>query len=197
MKCVYCNHQAGFFNSYHEECKMSVDYTLKQIEIVLNQYISDEIDQKEEKRLIKEIIATYVLFKRYIESQVIDKTAIYQNEVILYAESMLRILESKNRCRMVETGHRYEKKPSWSVTKKLLDNYGRIIFTDKAVYMYVDTQTMRYPYSKIVNYGFDGYAYFDVKTSSPFPHRFYFIDTNNSKDNYNIKMINLFLNGLC
>ena len=46
-------------------------------------------------------------------------------------------------------------------------------------------QAMRYPYSKIVNLGYDekgGYVYFDVKATSPYPHRFTIRSVNRKND---------------
>lgn len=120
-------------------------------------------------------------------SKLIDRTTKYTDETIIHIESGLKIFESKNRCKMVESGYRYEKMPTWSEKEYLLDNSGAIIFTDAAIYLYVNSKTMRYPYTKIVNYGFEkiftmNQAYFDVKTSSPFPHRFSFTDTFREKN---------------
>lgn len=201
MKCKFCQQQAGFFKSYHEECKLSAENTMKQLEAIVNEHRADEEVPKSVKLRMKEIALSNPLYINYAESEVIDKTAIHFNETIIHVESMLQISESKNRCKMVETGYRYEKMPTWSEKQLLLDNLGKIIFTDKAVYLYVNTKTMRYPYSKIVNYGFDKnflskYAYFDIKTTSPFPHRFSFTDTHKDKNARKEQNITLFLHCL-
>ena len=181
MKCKFCLQPAGFLKSYHDDCRHDVENTVKQIESIVDTHKADETVPKEVKLQIREI-ASNNLYKNYIESKVFDKTTICRGEVIIHVESMLRISESKNRCKMIETGYRYEKKPTWKETRLLLDESGMIVFTDKAVYLCVKTKIMRYSYSRIVNYGYDTlafslkYAYFDVKTASPFPHRFSFTD---------------------
>ena len=91
--------------------------------------------------------------------------------------------------------------PTWSQKEYLLDNSGTIIFTDCAVYLQVGTKIMKYPYKKIVNYGFDKiwtlkYAYFDLKTSSSYPHRFSMSDTFKAKDGRKEQNICLFLHCL-
>ena len=201
MKCIYCKQTAGFLKGYHDDCKKSVDNVQQQIEDIMNQHKADDIVPTEVKHQIKALASTNNGFRNYVESKIYDKTAIYNNEVVIHVESMLKISESKNRCRMVETGYRYEKRPCWNNSELILDNSGSVIFTDKAVYLYVNSKTMRYPYSKIVNYGYDKifsfkYAYFDVKTSSPFPHRFSFTDTYRQKDGRKEQSIVLYIHSL-
>ncbi|MBR6618191.1 MAG: hypothetical protein IKL00_10035 [Oscillospiraceae bacterium] len=201
MKCIFCKQPAGFLKSYHDDCQKSADNVRQQIEDILNQYKSDDIVPAEVKQQIRDLVVSNNKYKNYVESMVYDKTTIYNNEVVIYVESMLRISESKNRCRMVETGFRYEKKPCWDNGTLILDNSGIVIFTDKAIYFYVNSKTMRYPYNKIVNYGYDKifsskYAYLDVKTSSPFPHRFSFTDTYKGKDGLKEQNIVLFIHSL-
>ena len=197
MKCEYCKQQVGFLKWYHEECKVSAEKTLRQIENVLNQHKSDETVSKEVTLELREIVLSNALYKNYLESKIIDKTAIHVNEVVICVESGVKISETKNRCKMVETGYRYEKMPTWSEKQLLLDNTGIVIFTDKAIYLYAGMKTMRYPYNKIVNYGYEKiwtlkYAYFDVKTTSPLPHRFSFTDyfkNKNAEKEQNIALL--------
>lgn len=168
--------------TYHEDCRISAEGTLNQIQNIVNEHREDEVVSDEIKRLLKETALSNDLYMNFMKSQPIDKTIIHTNETIIYAESNLVIRESKNRCKMVESGYRYEKMPTWSEKEFLLDKDGAIIFTDVAVYLQAGTKMMRYPYKKIVNYGYEKiwtlqYAYFDIKTSSPYPHRFSLSDT--------------------
>lgn len=201
MKCPYCNYYAGFFKSYHETCKDSAEKTLKQIESILNQHRTDENVSKSVKQQIKNIAASDLMYKNYLYSKITDKSVIHYSEVVIHVESQIRILESKNRCKMVETGYRYEKMPSWSEKELLLDNSGSLIFTDRAMYLYVKSGTRRYDYEKIVNYGIDKvlsryHAYFDIKTSSPFPHRFLLTSAIKEKRGEKEKNITLLLHSL-
>lgn len=187
MRCRFCNQQVGFMKTYHEDCRLKVEGTVKQIEEIVNEHKEDDVVPEEVKKLLKKIANSNEIYINYMKSRAVDKTIIHVNETIIYAESNLVIHESKNRCKMVETGYRYEKMPTWSEKEFILDKSGTIIFTDVAVYLQVGSKMMRYPYKKIVNYGYEKvwtlqYAYFDVKTSSPYPHRFSFSDTFKAKD---------------
>ncbi len=65
--------------------------------------------------------------------------------------------------------------PVWNEPNKIIEEDTRIVFTDKSINMLLCTLVMRYPYDKIVNLGYDekwNYAYFDIKTASPYAHRF-------------------------
>ncbi|MBQ5755570.1 MAG: hypothetical protein IIV90_07850, partial [Oscillospiraceae bacterium] len=70
---------------------------------------------------------------------------------------------------------------------------------DKAIYLLGFEKTYIYPYDKIVNIGYehnrDGTAYFDVKTTSPHPHRFRLWATNGRTPSKG-QNITLFLNCL-
>jgi len=198
MKCIFCKQPTGFMNKYHNDCHQKVESIIQKIENMINDYKDSDVVPKDAKQQLKELANSSILYKNYMTSKLIDQTAIYTNEVIIHIESGLKIFESKNRCKMVETGFRYEKKPTWSEKEYLLDNSGTIIFTDVAIYLCVNSKTMRYPYNKVVNYGFEklftlNQAYFDVKTSSPLPHRFSITDTFHEKTGRKEQNICLFL----
>lgn len=201
MKCIFCKQPAGFMRRYHIDCHHKTEIIIQQIETMINQYKDIDVVPKNAKHQLKELANSSILYKNYMDSKLIDRTTIYTDETIIHIESGLKIFESKNRCKMVETGYRYEKRPTWSEKEYLLDNSGHVIFTDSAIYLYVNSKTMRYPYYKIVNYGFEkiftmNQAYFDVKTSSPFPHRFSFTDTFREKNGRKEQNICLFLHFL-
>lgn len=185
MKCAFCKQPAGFFESYHDECYNNVMATLKKLEGVINSYNKNHIDAKKAKATLLDLVSTNRMYQNYLESQIVDMQAIRTNEIAVYEESGMRVSESKNRCKMVSTGYRYEKKPVWNETESMIGNNTTIVITDKAVYMIQAEKAMRYPYSKIVNLGYDekwGYVYFDVKTTSPYPHRFTIRSVNRKND---------------
>lgn len=201
MKCKFCKQPAGFLKGYHDECRISAEKTLKEIEAFLDTHKVDEVVSKDAKQQIKDIATSNILYMNYLESQLIDKTVIHTGETVIHIQEAVRVSESKNRCKMVETGYRYEKMPTWSEKKLLLDESGYVAFTDKAIYLFVIGKTMRYPYNKIVNYGYEKkwlmkYAYFDIKTSSPFPHRFTLIDTYKGKEGLKEQAMCLFIHCL-
>lgn len=194
MKCRFCKQPAGFMKGYHKECYESAESTMKQLERVVNEYKDYDVVPAKAKDEIIKVVSSNELYRNHLEYQIIDKKAIHTSEIVIHVEYGMTIRESKNRCKMVETGYRYEKKPVWNESNLILDKSGTVIFTDKAVYLYVGSQTMRYPYNKIVNIGFEKswatvYAYFDVKTSSPFAHRFEissYVKEKNSEKEQNI-----------
>lgn len=99
---------------------------------------------------------------------------------------------------MVRTGYRWERKSVWNPASVLLSDCADIVFTDKAVYLLLMGSGMRYPYGKIVNIGYKAArfmvseeVFFDVKTTSPFPHRF---SIWNKYDKEKTEKVNLVLN---
>lgn len=99
---------------------------------------------------------------------------------------------------MVRTGYRWERKSVWNPASVLLSDCADIVFTDKAVYPLLMGSGMRYPYGKIVNIGYKAArfmvseeVFFDVKTTSPFPHRF---SIWNKYDKEKTEKVNLVLN---
>lgn len=175
MKCIFCKNPAGLLKSYHEDCYDKIQMFLRKMEQIVNQYNQESITAKDAKNQLVSLASSDCLYKNYLEHEILDKTAIRTNETVIYIENMVSISESKNRCKMVETGYRYEKMPTWNETNQLIGENVSIVFTDKSIYMLLNNSAMMYPYNKIVNLGYDekqGDAYFDLKTSSPYPHRF-------------------------
>ena len=201
MKCMYCKKQVGFMKVVHEECEYTMSNMFKKMKSIFDMKIAGDITAKEARIKARELSLSNGMYRNFMESAVIDKTVIQMNEVVIYSDRSFRISESKNRCKMVETGYRYEKMPTWSEKNFLLDENGYVYFTDQAIYLYVGGKTMRYPYSKLVNCGYEKlwsmhHAYFDVKTSSPYPHRFTLSDTFKNKGGEKEQKLTEFLRGL-
>lgn len=195
MRCVFCNEPAGFLKSYHDACYQKVQALLNKMEKIVNEYNQETIHVADAKKELISIALSSELYQNYVRYEIFNITAIRTNETIVYVESGLNISESKNRCRMVETGYRYEKKPVWTETDNLIGSNVSVAMTDKSVYLLIQGKAMMYPYGKIVNLGYDekcGYAYFDVKTASPYPHRFS-ISSLNRKDKNKAGNVCLFL----
>lgn len=195
MKYIFCNQRTGSFNSYHADCYNKVRETLTKIEIIINDYNQNKLDEQKAKFQLLEYASSDGLYKNYLEHEIVDMTAIRTNEIIIYVEPGTSVSESKNRCKMVETGYRYERKPVWNEKNCVIGNNVKIVVTDKAIYMILLEKALRYPYNKIVNLDYDEkwrYTYFDVKTASPYPHRF-FIRTINKKERNKAANICLFL----
>lgn len=177
-KCSICGQKCGFFESYHKECKIVMDATVPKMDAILNEYKNGKL--VDGKREMINFVNSEPLYRIYLLKHIWAKDQIYNNETTLYVVNMVSVSEWKNRCTMVRTGYRWERKPVWNPASTLLDDSADIVFTDKAVYLLLrGGAAMRYPYGKIVNMGYKeaGFmvseeAFFDVKTTSPFPHRF-------------------------
>lgn len=185
----------------HEECEYMMSNMFNKMKIIFDMKVAGEISAKEARIKAGELSLSNSLYHDFMEKAIIDKTVIHMNEVIIYSDMSFTVSESKNRCKMVETGYRYEKMPTWSEKNFLLDRNGYVYLTDQAIYLYVGGKTMRYPYNKLVNCGYEKlwsvhYAYFDVKTSSPYPHRFTLSDSFKNKNGEKEQRLTEFLQGL-
>lgn len=178
MKCSICGQQCGLFKSYHEECKAAMGMVAAKIDFIINKYGNGDLACGKTEMI--ELMKNEPLYRTYLMDQIPAKDQIYNDEIILYVEKSVAVSEQKNRCTMARTGYRWERKPVWNPENVLLCNSADIVFTDKAVYLLLMGSGMRYPYGKIVNVGYNEErfmcppeAFFDVKTTSPFPHRFF------------------------
>lgn len=178
MKCSICGQQCGLFKSYHEDCKSAMIMAATKIYSIINRYENGNLACGKMEMI--ELIKNEPLYRTYLMNQISGKDQIYNNEIILYVEKNVAVSEQKNRCTMVRTGCRWERKPVWNPSSVLLSDSADMVFTDKAVYLLLMGSSMRYPYGKIVNIGYNDEkfmcppeVFFDVKTTSPFPHRFF------------------------
>lgn len=178
MKCSICGQQCGLFKSYHEECKAAMVMAAAKMDSIITRYGNGDLACGKTEMI--ELMKNEPLYRTYLRNQIPAKDQIYNDEIILYVEKSVAVSEQKNRCTMVRTGYRWERKPVWNPESVLLCDCADIVFTDKAVYLLLIGSGMRYPYGKIVNIGYNGErfmcpseAFFDVKTTSPFPHRFF------------------------
>ena len=101
MKCRFCSENAGFMKSYHKDCRVSAENTLKSIEEIVNEHKDDDKVSDVVKGKLKQLASSNKLYLNFMKSMAIDSTIIHINETIIYAESGLVIRESKNRCKMV------------------------------------------------------------------------------------------------
>ena len=197
MNCKFCNKSAGFMKSFHLECKSKAEKCMKSIEHIINIYNQDGIDFIDAKQSIMDLISSNSLYSNYLWNCVGSKSEIRTNEFLIHVETLVTIYESKNRKTMERTCLSYARYPMWNVSSYKIEEMATVAFTDKSIYLLGFNAVMVFPYKKIINIGFEnGYAYFDVKTNSPYPHRFE-INAVNYKDLSKPKNITLFLNLLC
>ena len=174
MNCKYCNESAGFMQSFHNECNEKFEELLIKRDDIIYECNSDNSDGKSVKIELMNL-AKNKIYSNYMNNSIIDKTIIRTKEVIIHVESSMKVYESKNRCTMTRIGYSYEKTPIWKEYTQLIGKLTTIVYTDESIYIILFNSVMRYPYKKIVNVGYDekkNYLYFDVKTTSPYAHRF-------------------------
>lgn len=195
MNCIFCNRPAGFLKKYHEDCFSKTQIIMQQIQEMINQYNRDSISALEAKQQIVELASSDIRHENYLLNEIIDKSKICSNDILIHSEKMVSIWESKNRCTMKRTGLSYARYPEWSESNQLLCNLGTVVFSDKSIYLILDEKTIAYPYKKIIDFGYtedSKYTYFDVKTASPYPHRF-FIRAFDKKDKSSAQNVCIFL----
>jgi len=190
MKCKYCNQPSGFLKSYHSECHNHIKTRESEISTLIEQLHIDIKSVQSVKLRLKEIASEDNLYINHMKNSNFNSEHVQENENIIYCENWITITESKNRPKMVRTGYRYEKKPVWKVANYKLGDNLTILFTDKSLYLISDQISLRYTYNKILNINCDErwtYTYFDVKTTSPYPHRFYI--KSNNRINKNVYLL--------
>lgn len=132
MKCRYCKKQVGFMKTVHGECEYMMSNMFKKMQNIFDMKELGKISAKEARIKARELSLSNNLYRNFMESAVINKTVIQMNEVIIYSDRSFRISESKNRCKMMETGYRYEKIPTWREKNFLLDiRKGRCFFAEE------------------------------------------------------------------
>ena len=183
-KCRRCGRDAGFLSTYcglcyekdmreKEEKKQRVKDGKAFMYDVLESYEDDEFDYKTAYSEIINYIDDNDDFAEYLESS-IDSRELLPNERIIYKTSSIDVIERKNSCKMERTGYSYERYPIWDVRDTKISNSNTILISNMRIYLYTTTGLRLYPLNKIVNAGSysDTMAFFDVKTTSPYPHRF-------------------------
>lgn len=197
MKCKFCNNPAGFMKSFHLDCKLKAEECMSSIEHIVNEYNQDGVEFLDAKQAIVDLISSNEFYHNYLWNCVHKKSDIRTNEFLIHIETSLSIYETKNRKTMERTGLSYARYPEWRVSSSKIEDMATLAFTDRCIYILGFNGVMIYPYSKIINIGYqNGYAYFDIKTTSPYPHRFE-IKATNGKDISKSQNITLFLNLFC
>lgn len=175
MRCIFCKESTGLFKTYHDDCYHKVQAVLQRIEYTLNAYTRSDTGAEEAKQELVSLASSECLYQNYLEHEIYDKTAVRVEETLIYLESGLNISESENRCSMIRTGYRYEKKPVWNEKELRIGENVTVVLTDQKIHMLLQDKDRAYQYKQIVNAGFEEegrYAYFDLKTASQYPHRF-------------------------
>jgi len=175
-RCIYCNQPAGFLKIYHEDCHVQINRLKTKIVETFEMYYKGNISYSDTREKV------LALIKQKRELQVADMVhprehELLPNEKVIYAIKYAQLMESKNTCKMTRTGLSYEKHPVWDVTESCLDDRGAFYLTNLHIILGIaEKGYMKFPLKKIVNCGnlsnWANYPFFDVATSSPYPHRF-------------------------
>ena len=176
MKCIYCgeNIKSWFFRA-HQECydkyidqyneflKICVDYEKGNVEHSVA--VKSLIKMTEQDNFYKKIL---------LQDTETFNDIIRKNDIPIFFSKYFSVVEEKNSCRMKSVGW-HETRPSWNVEKKTLSNIAELLITDKNLYIDLIGTKIIIPLNKIelVKEDYFNSIYFDVKTSSPYPHRYY------------------------
>ena len=153
------------------------------------------------KQRLMKLASSNELYQKYLLNLPFVRGSIKSNEVLIYGESQVSISEEKNWKAMERTSLSYARYPTWRVEPRKIADIATVAFTDKAIYLLSLEKSYVYPYSKIVNIdfveqGWNEKAYFEVKTTSPHPHKFAMWATD-GKSKEKSRNIVLFLACLC
>jgi len=176
MKCIYCgeNIKSWFFRA-HQEC---YDQYIDQYNEVLKICVDYEKGNVEHSVAVKSLIKMTEQDNFYKKILLQDTETfndiIRKNDIPIFFSKYFSVVEEKNSCRMKSVGW-HETRPSWNVEKKTLSNIAELLITDKNLYIDLIGTKIIIPLNKIelVKEDYFNSIYFDVKTSSPYPHRYY------------------------
>ena len=140
---------------------------------IIQEYHDNNITKREAYNEVIAIIFSNEYYCEYLKNS-IETHELLKGEFVIFSGFDFKIEEYKNTCEMVRTGLSYERHPIWKVREKLISNWSRITITNSRIFISTEEGIMRFPFNKIVNAGFygSGRAFFELKTSSPYPHRY-------------------------
>lgn len=175
-RCIYCDQPAGFLKIYHEQCHQQMNNLKNEILKTLEIYETGEASYFVTRDKILGLLEQKKTLHAANRVR-ISEHELQPGETVIYAHRSIHLEESKNTCKMTRTGLSYEKHPIWNVTESCLDDRAIFYMTDSQIIFYItDKGYMKFPFKKIVNCGnlsnWGNYPFFDVATSSPYPHRF-------------------------
>ena len=184
MKCIYCGEKTKrFFDVAHQECH---DKYLSHSNSLLNvckEYENGNIEHKTAVKSLVELCQDKNYCNKSLDRDIDDFNDIMRKgEYPIFIAKYFTVVEEKNRCRMKSVCYN-EARPFWNVEKKTLSTIANLLITDKSLYIDLIGTKILFPLSKIelVKEDYFNSVYFDVKTSSPYPHRYY-LNFKNTKE---------------
>lgn len=176
MKCIYCGEKTNrFFDVAHQECH---DKYLEHSNSLLNvckEYENGNIEHKTAVKFLVELCQDKSYCNKSLERDINEfEDIMRKGDCPIFVAKYFTVVEEKNRCRMKSVGYN-EARPSWNVEKKILSTIANLLITDKNLYIDLTGTKIFFPLNKIelVKEDYFNSVYFDVKTSSPYPHRYY------------------------
>ena len=184
MKCIYCGKKTErFFDVAHQECYNKYFTHGNSLLDICKEYDNGNVGHKTAVESLVKLCKEDNYCYKSLDSDINRfEDIMRKNDCPIFFTNCSSIVEEKNTCRMESIGWG-ETRPSWKVTKKTLSHSGEILITDKNIYINLIGTKLIFPLNKIelVKEDFYNSVYFDVKTTSPYPHRFY-INFKNMKE---------------
>lgn len=184
MRCRYCGEKTErFFDVAHQECHDKYLIHSNALLNICKEYESGNIEHKAAVKSLVELCQDKNYRNKLLDNDIDNFADIMRKgDCPIFFTDCASVVEEKNRCRMESVGWR-ENRPSWNVEKKKLSHRGELLITDKNIYINLIGTKLIFPLNKIelVKEDFYNSVYFDVKTTSPYPHRFY-INFKNMKE---------------
>lgn len=181
MKCIYCGKKTErFLDITCRECyDKYLNYRMPLL-TVCKDYEEGKIEHKKAVQTLVELSQKESHYNEVLLQDIDEfKDIIRKSDCPIYISKYFTVAEEKNSCRMKSIGWG-ETRPSWNVEKKTLSNFASVLITDKNLYIDLSGTKMLFSLNKIELVKEDNLntVYFDIKTSSPYPHRLYFIFKN-------------------
>lgn len=176
MKCIYCGKKTErFFDVAHKECHENYLSYSNSLLHICKEYENGNIEHKTAVKSLVELCKDKNYCNKSLDKDINNFGDIMRKgECPIFITKYFTVVEEKNSCRMKSVGW-HETRPSWNVEKKTLSNIAELLITDKNLYIDLIGTKIIIPLNKIelVKEDYFNSIYFDVKTSSPYPHRYY------------------------
>ncbi|MBQ4154020.1 MAG: hypothetical protein IJE01_02320 [Clostridia bacterium] len=176
MKCIYCGKKTErFFDVAHQECHEKYLMHSNSLLNICKEYENGNIEHKTAVKSFVELCQEKNYNNISLDRDINDFDDIMRKgEYPIFVTKFLTVIEEKNSCRMKSVGYN-ESRPFWNVEKNTLSTLANLLISDKNLYLDLIGTKILIPLNKIelVKEDYFNSVYFDVKTSSPYPHRYY------------------------
>lgn len=176
LNCIYCNQPVGFFQIYHQDCYQKLQKTKSCIDSIISNDKNTISNATNTKSSILELITADPVYSTYLLNSAMQLTHVIKpNELGIYSEDLLTIVQYKNHCTMTRTGCSYRRYPVWKECYQLLSKTANLLLTNKAIYIFLENKkTLRFTYTNVDDLSYDAKAItltLEIKTTSESPHQ--------------------------